>query len=275
MSRQLHLNLFLHDTGHHEASWRLPQADALANLDLAYELRLTRLAEAAKFDSVFLADGPGVRGSVAKRPDGASGTDRRADRARRRHQPDRPDRHGVDVVQRALQPGPAPRLARRHLGGPGRLEHRHHRGRRGGAELRAGQPAAAPRALRACGRVPARSRRSSGTPGPTTRWSPTRSAGVHAEPDKVRAIEHRGKYFAVAGPLNVPRTPQAYPRAGAGRVERGRQGLRRALGGGGVHRAADARGGAGVLRRREAPGRRGGPQPGPREDPARHRARDR
>ena len=28
MTRQLHFNLFLHDTGHHEASWRLPGSGA-------------------------------------------------------------------------------------------------------------------------------------------------------------------------------------------------------------------------------------------------------
>ena len=49
-ARQLHFNLFLHDTGHHEASWRLPESDPHALLDLAYHQRLARIAEDAKFD---------------------------------------------------------------------------------------------------------------------------------------------------------------------------------------------------------------------------------
>jgi hypothetical protein len=30
----LHLNAFLMTTGHHEASWRLPESDPLASLDI-------------------------------------------------------------------------------------------------------------------------------------------------------------------------------------------------------------------------------------------------
>ncbi|GGX85640.1 hypothetical protein GCM10010508_32460 [Streptomyces naganishii JCM 4654] len=35
MTRQLHLNAFLMNTGHHEASWRLPESDPYAHVDLA------------------------------------------------------------------------------------------------------------------------------------------------------------------------------------------------------------------------------------------------
>ncbi|WP_131770476.1 LLM class flavin-dependent oxidoreductase, partial [Candidatus Protofrankia californiensis] len=35
--------------------------------------------------------------------------------------------------------------------------------------------------------------------------------GVHADADQVQVIDHVGKYFKVRGPLNVPRSPQAYP----------------------------------------------------------------
>ena len=66
----LHLNLFLHDTGHHEASWRLPDADPLAHIDLAYHQRVARIAEEAKFDSVFLADSPVLWGKPSRRPAG-------------------------------------------------------------------------------------------------------------------------------------------------------------------------------------------------------------
>jgi hypothetical protein len=32
----LHLNAFLMTTGHHEASWRLPESDPLASLDIEH-----------------------------------------------------------------------------------------------------------------------------------------------------------------------------------------------------------------------------------------------
>ncbi|MFE2066682.1 LLM class flavin-dependent oxidoreductase [Streptomyces sp. NPDC059467] len=71
MTRQLHLNAFLMNTGHHEASWRLPESDPHAHVDLAHYVRLARTAERGTFDSLFLADGPHLWGSVAQRPAGA------------------------------------------------------------------------------------------------------------------------------------------------------------------------------------------------------------
>ena len=56
MKRQLHLNLFIHSRGHHEASWRHPLSSPLALTDIRYYQDLARRAEAALFDSIFLAD---------------------------------------------------------------------------------------------------------------------------------------------------------------------------------------------------------------------------
>ena len=56
MIRQLHLNLFIHGRGHHEAAWRHPAASPLALTDLRYYAGLAQQAEAGCFDSVFLAD---------------------------------------------------------------------------------------------------------------------------------------------------------------------------------------------------------------------------
>src|SRR6266403_982139 len=56
MTRQLHLNLFFHSRGHHEASWRHPAASPLALTDIRYYQDLAQRAEASLFDSIFLAD---------------------------------------------------------------------------------------------------------------------------------------------------------------------------------------------------------------------------
>src|ERR1043165_5201182 len=56
MKRHLHLNLFIHSRGHHEASWRHPKASPLPLTDIRYYQHLAQRAEAALFDSIFLAD---------------------------------------------------------------------------------------------------------------------------------------------------------------------------------------------------------------------------
>ncbi|MBX4149095.1 LLM class flavin-dependent oxidoreductase [Paenibacillus lautus] len=55
-NKHLHLNLFLLSTGHHEASWRHPEANPGNAVDFRHYARLARLAEQAKMDSIFLAD---------------------------------------------------------------------------------------------------------------------------------------------------------------------------------------------------------------------------
>jgi FMN-dependent oxidoreductase (nitrilotriacetate monooxygenase family) len=54
--RMLHLNLFLNGLGHHEAAWRHPGVRPELLADVRYYQRLARRAEHAKFDSIFLAD---------------------------------------------------------------------------------------------------------------------------------------------------------------------------------------------------------------------------
>jgi len=66
----LHLNAFLMDVGHHEASWRLPESNPYAHVDVAHYTNLARIAERGKLDSLFLADGPVLWSDVARRPAG-------------------------------------------------------------------------------------------------------------------------------------------------------------------------------------------------------------
>src|SRR3954470_8050109 len=68
MTRPMHLNLFIHGRGHHEAAWRHPGASKLPLTDIRYYTALARRAEAGLFDSIFLADSLGVGEDVAQAP---------------------------------------------------------------------------------------------------------------------------------------------------------------------------------------------------------------
>src|SRR6202051_545181 len=68
MTRQLHLNLFIHGRGHHEAAWRHPSASPLPLTDIRYYTDLAQKAEAGCFDSIFLADTLAAGEDIASAP---------------------------------------------------------------------------------------------------------------------------------------------------------------------------------------------------------------
>jgi FMN-dependent oxidoreductase (nitrilotriacetate monooxygenase family) len=74
--RQLSLNAFLMATGHHIAAWRHPDVPVGAEVDFKEYVRVARLAEAAKFDAVFVADGVAVNLESAGSPEVAARTAR-------------------------------------------------------------------------------------------------------------------------------------------------------------------------------------------------------
>ena len=59
--RQIKLGAFLMQTGHHVAAWRHPEAQADAGHNFQHYAQLARIAEQAKFDAIFFADGVSVR----------------------------------------------------------------------------------------------------------------------------------------------------------------------------------------------------------------------
>jgi FMN-dependent oxidoreductase (nitrilotriacetate monooxygenase family) len=69
-SGKLHLNAFLLSVGHHEASWRLPESDPFSNTSIEHFKRLARSAERGKLDSLFLADSPVLWNELGRRPGG-------------------------------------------------------------------------------------------------------------------------------------------------------------------------------------------------------------
>jgi N-acetyl-S-(2-succino)cysteine monooxygenase len=58
LPRQLHFNLHLSPGGHHLGSWRRGRYDASRHDDIQIDIELVRLAERGKFDSVFIPDAP-------------------------------------------------------------------------------------------------------------------------------------------------------------------------------------------------------------------------
>ena len=59
--RMMHLGLSMRYLGYHDAAWRHPDVPADGSSDFEHFLSCARMAEEAKFDMVFFADGLGVR----------------------------------------------------------------------------------------------------------------------------------------------------------------------------------------------------------------------
>jgi FMN-dependent oxidoreductase (nitrilotriacetate monooxygenase family) len=60
MHRYLNLNVYLRNSGYHEAAWRVSPADPAGVLDPGYYIDLARTGERGVLDSIFLPDSPGV-----------------------------------------------------------------------------------------------------------------------------------------------------------------------------------------------------------------------
>ncbi|HEY4465201.1 MAG TPA: LLM class flavin-dependent oxidoreductase [Streptosporangiaceae bacterium] len=203
-------NLFILDTGHHEASWRLPGTDPLVNIDVGYHERLARIAEAAKFDSVFLADSPVLWNDPGRRPSGRLEPITLLTALARAT-----ERIGLIATASTSYNDPF-NLARRFAS----LDHIS--GGRAGWNIvtTAGddaarnfgldaQPAHAERYARAAEFVEvSRKLWDSWEDGAIVADA---VRGVHAEAGRVHAIDHAGRFFRVRGPLNLPRSPQGHP----------------------------------------------------------------
>ncbi|WP_102961431.1 LLM class flavin-dependent oxidoreductase [Mangrovicella endophytica] len=67
-TRQIHLNAFLRNVGQHEAAWRLPETDVKAVTDIEHYRNLARIAERGKLDAIFFADHPVLKDRSQDRP---------------------------------------------------------------------------------------------------------------------------------------------------------------------------------------------------------------
>ncbi len=210
MKRQLHLNLFIHSRGHHEASWRHPASSPLPLTDIRYYQDLAQRAETALFDSIFLADQLALGGDVAQAPRTwlepitvlaalAVTTSRIgliATASTTYTEPFNLARQFASIDH--ISNGRAAwnivttwlATASENYGGTGQISHadRYARGDEFMAVVN----------------------------GLWDSWAADaviddRAGGLYARPDRIRSINHRGDSYAVAGPLNMPRCPQGRP----------------------------------------------------------------
>ncbi len=210
MKRQLHLNLFIHSRGHHEASWRHPASSPLPLTDIRYYQDLAQRAEAALFDSIFLADQLALGGDVAQAPRTwlepitvlaamAVATSR------------------VGLIATASTTYTEPfNLARQFAS----IDHISNG--RAAWNVVTSWLASAAENYGSAGQVSHADRYARGEEFMAVvkalwdSWGADaviddRAAGVYARRDRIRSIKHRGDFYTVAGPLNMPRCPQGRP----------------------------------------------------------------
>src|SRR3984893_1121081 len=210
MKRQLHLNLFIHGRGHHEASWRHPASSPLALTDIRYYQDLAQRAEAALFDSIFLADQLALRNDVSQA-------------ARSWLEPVTvlaamavaTSRVGLIATCSTTYTEPF-NLARQF----GSLDHISNG--RVGWNIVTSWLATAADNFSGAGQVSHADRYERAEEYLTVvkalwdSWAEDaviddRAGGRYAKPDRIRPINHQGAHYQVAGPLNLPRTPQGRP----------------------------------------------------------------
>src|SRR4051794_7941326 len=223
MKRQLHLNLFIHSRGHHEASWRHPLSSPLPLTDIRYYQDLAQRAEAGLFDSIFLADqlALGDDASQAARTWLEPVTVLAAVAAVT-------SRIGLIATASTTYTEPF-NLARQF----GSIDHISNG--RAAWNIVTSWLATAARNYGGAGQVSHQDRYARGEEFMSVvkalwdSWAEDavvddRASGIYAQADRIRPINHRGDFYQVAGPLNLPRCPQGRPvLVQAGSSDTGRQ----------------------------------------------------
>jgi FMN-dependent oxidoreductase (nitrilotriacetate monooxygenase family) len=210
MKRQIHLNLFIHSRGHHEASWRHPAASPRSLFDIRYYQELAQKAEAGLFDSIFFADQLALQDDIAHGPrtglEPLTVLSALAMSTRRIGLISTASTTYTEPFNLARQFASLDHISRgrigwnivtswsalsaRNYGGTGLLSH-------------------AERYARAEEFMTV-------VQGLWDSWADDallddRSSGRYAKPDRIRPLNHEGAYYQVAGPLNLPRCPQGRP----------------------------------------------------------------
>ncbi|UUZ93651.1 NtaA/DmoA family FMN-dependent monooxygenase [Paenibacillus sp. P25] len=209
--RRLHLNLFLTAAGHHEGAWRHPDTDVTQLLEFDHFVRLARKAEEAKFDSLFMAD----RYSASKQAVAYGAMFGLEPLTLLTALAVATKRIGLIATLSTSFNEPF-NVARRFAS----IDHLS-KGRAGWNIITSGTDAEAQNF--SYDQIPEhkdRYERAKEFVEVTTRlwdsWEDEalvldQEAGVYADSERVHELNHRGRHFAVRGPLNVPRSPQGRP----------------------------------------------------------------
>ncbi len=208
--RQLHLNLFILSTGHHEASWRHPEAFPERATSLEYYQQLAKTAERGKMDSVFLAEKYRLNSMVKYRviPQLEAFTLLSAIAAVT-------ERIGLTATASTTYNEPY-HIARKFAA----LDHIS--GGRAGWNI-----------VTSTGDVTARNFSKERHPEHRERYEQgkefveiakrlwrswgegalvaDRESGIYADTGRIRPADFEGRFYSVSGPLNIPRSPQTYP----------------------------------------------------------------
>ncbi|MBT3400400.1 MAG: LLM class flavin-dependent oxidoreductase [Rhodospirillaceae bacterium] len=208
--RQLHLNLFIQSRGHHEAAWNHPDASPMGLMDVGYYQGIAQRAEAGLFDSIFFADilaatdDAALSGKVWLEPITllaaiAAVTER------------------IGLIATASTTYSLPfNLARQFSS----IDHISH-GRAGWNIVTTWMKDAArnfgdTRDVSLDDRYVLAEEFVEIIKGLWDSWADDavvddRENGIYARPERIRAIDHDGPHYSVAGPLNLPRSPQGRP----------------------------------------------------------------
>ncbi|KAA0693404.1 FMN-dependent monooxygenase [Neorhizobium sp. P12A] len=209
-SRRIHLNAFLRNVGQHEAAWRLPETRVASVTDIEHYRNLARVAERGRLDAIFFADHPVLKDRSQDRPwdsldpftliSALSGVTTH-----------------IGLVATASTTYNDPYgIARRFA----TLDH-------------VSKGRAAWNVVTTANAEAAANFGFDHHPDPNTRYERAaefldiaiglwdswdddaikgdKQEGVFVDPDRIHRIDHHGKYFDVAGPLEIPRSPQGRP----------------------------------------------------------------
>ncbi|WP_024677458.1 LLM class flavin-dependent oxidoreductase [Pseudomonas syringae] len=224
-ARQMKLGAFLMATGHHVAAWRHPDVPADAGLDFKHYRHLAQVAEAAKFDTLFVADSvAAATGDIASR---MARSDHFEPLTLLSALSAVTDHIGLIATATTTYNEPY-HVARKFAS----LDHLS--GGRAGWNLVTSDAAAEAQNFGRAEHVGHAERYSRArefhhvVTGLWDSWTDdaftrNKASGEYYDPAKVHVLDHVGEHFSVKGPLNVARSPQGQPvvvQAGSSEVGR-------------------------------------------------------
>ncbi|PBP68149.1 LLM class flavin-dependent oxidoreductase [Pseudomonas syringae] len=224
-ARQMKLGAFLMATGHHVAAWRHPDVPADAGLDFKHYRHVARVAEAAKFDALFIADSvAAATGDIASRMARSDHfeplTLLSALSAVTEH---------IGLIATATTTYNEPYHVARKFASLDHLS-----GGRAGWNLVTSDAAAEAQNFGRAEHVGHAERYSRArefhqvVTGLWDSWADDaftrdKASGEYYDPGRLHVLNHQGEHFSVKGPLNVARSPQGQPvvvQAGSSEVGR-------------------------------------------------------